>query len=171
MHGSLNWFISTDVVEERGEDTKIHSDINAKNKLHLVNPAAWYENPHLRTAQFGASYKNGNLKFFTQRLIVGPGRKGEYDILKPLWNIAEAQLKDVTQAFIVGCSLRENDQQLSSLLQNNIPWSSLENFIVVDPREEIKSRFENVFGRDVDHQLKNMEEFSDFLQNKLVVAK
>ncbi|MBI5149818.1 MAG: hypothetical protein HZA28_03500 [Candidatus Omnitrophica bacterium] len=171
LHGSLNWFISTDVVEERGGDTKIHGDINAKNKLHLVNPASWYENPHLRTAQPGASYKNGNLRFFTQRLIVGPGRKRKYDMLVPLWNIAATQLKDVTQVFIVGCSLRENDQQLSSLLRDNIPWSSLENFIVVDPKEEVKSRFENVFGRGIDCHLKNMEEFSDFLQNKLVIAK
>lgn len=171
LHGSLNWFFGTDVVEEREGDTKRHSDINAKDKLHLVNPTSWYEVPRLRTAQFGASYGSGNLRFFIQRLIVGPGRKRKYDVLEPLWDIAEKQLKNVTQVFVVGCSLRENDKRLSCLLRNNIRWSSLENFVVVDPKEEIKSRFKNIFGRDADHHLKNMKEFSDFLHNKLVVAK
>ena len=87
-------------------------------------------------------------------------------IIKPLWEEAGKRLKSVTEVIAVGCSFREGDERFIDLLREKIKWSFLENFVVVEPKEDVRKEIKDKFGREIDEPLGDMEKLAEYLEKK-----
>ena len=174
LHGSISWGAAT--VEYPTEDPLRPRSYELGNKIFLSNRAFTRLQPYTSSEAEQVKTKSGVFEIVP--LIVPPilakPRSEEFNCLSVLWQDARKALSAVSTLVIIGCSLREADNELANLLQDYLgrTYGGEPRVDVVDPSEDAVKRARSVFGEGF-HVRYAARGFSEYLnlesQGKLAV--